>query len=124
MPLSEYEQRVLEQMERQLRSDDPKLASALHGRGGSRVRVWVLAAIGGLAGLGMLIGGAAASVPLLGVVGFVVMFGSVLLVFSRPGRGHSAAPAAPGGSAPAKPKKPGMLSRFEERWERRRGEQR
>ena len=87
MPLSEYEQRVLEQMERQLRSDDPKLASALHGRGGSRVRVWVLAAIGGLAGLGMLIGGAAASQPLLGVVGFVVMFGSVLLVFSRPGRG-------------------------------------
>ncbi|MCB2177921.1 MAG: DUF3040 domain-containing protein [Actinomycetales bacterium] len=123
MPLSEYEQRVLEQMERQLRSDDPKLASALHGRGGSRVRIWILAAIGGLAGLGMLIGGAAAALPVLGVVGFVVMFGSVLLVFSRPGR-RSVAPAAPGGPAPAKPKKQGMLSRFEERWERRRGEQR
>lgn len=124
MPLSEYEQRVLEQMERQLRSDDPKLASALHGRGGSRVRIWVLAAIGGLAGLGMLIGGTAASLPLLGVVGFVVMLGSVLLVFSRPGRGRSETPAAPGAPAPARAKKPGMLSRFEERWERRRGEQR
>lgn len=122
MPLSEYEQRVLEQMERQLRSDDPKLASALHGRGGSRVRIWVLAAIGGLAGLGMLIAGAAVPLPVLGLVGFVVMFGSVLLVFSRP-RSRGAA-AATGGPAPAKPKKPGMLSRFEERWERRRGEQR
>ncbi len=125
MPLSEYEQRVLEQMERQLRSDDPKLASALHGRGGSRVRVWVLAAIGGLAGLGMLIGGAAASLPLLGVMGFVVMFGSVLLVFSRPRPWPLTADAGCARrSAPAKPKKPGMLSRFEERWERRRGEQR
>jgi hypothetical protein len=124
MPLSEYEQRVLEQMERQLRSDDPKLASALHGRGGSRVRVWVLAAIGGLAGLGMLIGGAAAPLPLLGLAGFVVMFASVLLLFSRPRRRAAAPAAAPGGPAPAKAKKPGLLSRFEERWERRRGEQR
>lgn len=123
MPLSEYEQRVLEQMERQLRSDDPKLASALHGRGGSRVRIWILSAIGGLAGLGMLIAGAATALPALGVVGFVVMFGSVLLVFSRPGH-RSVAPASPGGPAAAKPKKQGMLSRFEERWERRRGEQR
>lgn len=123
MPLSEYEQRVLEQMERQLRSDDPKLASALHGRGVSRVRIWILSAIGGLAGLGMLIGGAAAALPVLGVVGFVVMFGSVLLVFSRPGR-RSVDRAAAGGPAPAKSKKQGMLSRFEERWERRRGEQR
>lgn len=123
MPLSEYEQRVLEQMERQLRSDDPKLASALHGRGGSRVRIWILSAIGGLAGLGLLIGGVATALPALGVAGFVVMFGSVLLAFSGPSR-RSVAPAPQGGPTPAKPKKQGMLSRFEERWERRRGEQR
>lgn len=124
MPLSEYEQRVLEQMERQLRSDDPKLASALHGRGGSRVRTWVLAAIGGLAGLGMLIAGVAAPLPVLGIAGFVVMFGSVVLVFSRPRRRGPTGAVPAGGAAPAKPKKQGMLSRFEERWERRRGEQR
>ncbi|MGO1278398.1 MAG: DUF3040 domain-containing protein, partial [Cellulosimicrobium funkei] len=29
MPLSEYEQRVLEQMERALTSDDPRLANTL-----------------------------------------------------------------------------------------------
>ena len=32
MPLSEYEQRVLEQMERQLASDDPRLANTLTQR--------------------------------------------------------------------------------------------
>ncbi|MDO8120922.1 DUF3040 domain-containing protein [Isoptericola sp. b490] len=122
MPLSEYEQRVLEQMERQLRSDDPKLASTLYGRGGSPVRRWVLAAVAGVAGLGMLIGGAAAPLPVLGILGFAVMFGAVLLMFSAPRRGSR----APSGASPrpAAPKKQGMLSRFEERWERRRGEQR
>jgi len=31
MPLSEHEQRLLDQMERQLYADDPKLASTLRG---------------------------------------------------------------------------------------------
>ena len=35
MPLSEHEQRLLEQMERQLYADDPKLASTLRGSGRS-----------------------------------------------------------------------------------------
>ncbi|MCV2393432.1 DUF3040 domain-containing protein [Actinotalea sp. M2MS4P-6] len=118
MPLSEYEQRVLEQMERQLRSDDPKLASTLHGRTGSPVRRWVLGAVGGLAGLGLLIGGVASGMWWLGLLGFVAMFGAVLLVFSAPRRA-AAGQAAGTTSSPAK-KKTSLLNRFEERWERRR----
>src|SRR5450756_1084873 len=41
MPLSEYEQRVLEQMERQLSSDDPKLVHALQGAP-TGMRRWLL----------------------------------------------------------------------------------
>ena len=120
MPLSEYEQRVLEQMERQLRSDDPKLASTLHGRAGSATRTWLIASIGGLAGLGMLIGGAASGMTWLGVLGFVTMFGAALAAFSRPRKG----PAPVKGAAPAKgtspaAKKGSFLSGGEERWERR-----
>lgn len=122
MPLSEYEQRVLEQMERQLRSDDPKLASTLHG-GRHRPGRLVLAVGAGLAGLGLLIAGAAASIPVLGVIGFVVMFGAVLLALSGPRK--AAAPGPGGGPAPAaRPAKAGFFTRLEERWERRRGEQR
>jgi len=121
MPLSEYEQRVLEQMERQLRSDDPKLASALHGRPASPVRTWVLASIGGLAGLGLLVGGVASGLTFLGVLGFIVLFGSVLLAVT-PRRREPAdrGPAAPRPAA----RKEGLLSRFEQRWERRRDDQR
>lgn len=121
MPLSEYEQRVLEQMERQLRSDDPKLASTLHGRRHRPGRL-VLAVGAGLVGLGLLITGAAASIPVLGVIGFVVMFGAVLLGLSGPRKAGPA--AAPGHPVRGRAAKAGFLTRLEERWERRRGEQR
>ncbi len=118
MPLSEYEQRVLEQMERQLRSDDPKLASTLHGHRSNPVRIWLIGAVGALVGLGMLIGGVASGLPWLGWVGFAAMFGAVLLVLSAP---RKRAPQEGAGTAgPAPKKKASLLSRFEERWERRR----
>ncbi|HWS58549.1 MAG TPA: DUF3040 domain-containing protein, partial [Actinotalea sp.] len=78
MPLSEYEQRVLEQMERQLTSDDPKLVHTLQGRTASPVRRWVLAGTGALIGLGLLVAGAATNTTWLGVLGFVAMFLAVL----------------------------------------------
>src|SRR5690606_39529702 len=54
MPLSEYEQRVLDEMEQQLRSDDPKLARTISG-GAPRRPLHV--ALGGfvvIAGIGLL----------------------------------------------------------------------
>jgi small-conductance mechanosensitive channel len=54
VPLSEHEQRLLEQMERALHAEDPKFASALQGtRVRSRLRRRVL-----VAGLGVLVGAA------------------------------------------------------------------
>lgn len=56
MPLSEHEQRLLEQMERALHAEDPKFASALQGdklRRRLRRRV-VLAVLGVLAGGAMI----------------------------------------------------------------------
>ena len=78
MPLSEHEQRLLEQMERQLYADDPKLASTLRGTGRSlrsRHQV-VLGAIGIVLGLVLLVAGVAAPLWPLGVAGFLVMLGS------------------------------------------------
>ena len=46
MPLSEYEQRVLEQMERQLTSDDPRLANTLTQRGRRPFGRYVIAGVG------------------------------------------------------------------------------
>lgn len=127
MPLSEYEQRVLEQMERQLASDDPRLANTLTQRRRRPVMRLVLTGSGAVAGLLLLVLGAANSKPWLGAVGFVLMFASVGLAFAMPRRstGPQGVVGADGRVRPAARKpasKPGLMARLEARWERRRGE--
>ena len=130
MPLSEYEQRVLEQMERQLTSDDPRLANTLTQRGHRPFGRYVIAGVGASVGLLLLVLGAANSLPWLGVIGFVVMFAAVAFAFAVPHR--SAGRSGPRGvvqsDGKVKPatkpgrQKAGFMARLEERWERRRGE--
>ncbi len=124
MPLSEYEQRVLEQMERQLTSDDPKLVNTFQGGGTRTVKRWLLTGAGAVAGLTVLFIGAATSQPLVGVLGFVTMFASVVLAFSPPRRKGPAGIVTENGSTRPRPKPkssaPGFIARFEQRWDRRR----
>ena len=134
MPLSEYEQRVLEQMERQLTSDDPRLANTLTRRGGRRPATrYTIAGAGAVVGLLLLVVGAASSRPWLGAIGFVVMFAAVAYAFAAP-RGERSGPQGtvrpdgsgqpPSGAASKRrggsARKQGFMSRLEERWDRRR----
>lgn len=93
MPLSEHEQRLLEQIERALYAEDPKFASSVRGgrlRKPSRRRRaqgWLLFALG----LVLLVAGIAVpfqpgGVPVVSVLGFLVMFGGALLLLSTVGR--------------------------------------
>lgn len=122
MPLSEYEQRVLEQMERQLTSDDPKLVHVLQGRATSPLRRWVIAGVGAVAGLGLLVTGAATGQPVVGVLGFVAMFLSVLYALTpRRQQGPAGIVDAQGAVKPRPAAaKTSFLTRLEARWERRR----
>jgi len=126
MPLSEYEQRVLEQMERQLASDDPRLASTMQTGGRSSASHWVIAGIGAVVGLLALVGGAALSQVWLGVVGFLVMFAAVAYGFSPPRRSGPQGVVGSDGSVSRAPRRPSkrqpLMTRLEERWERRRDE--
>ena len=81
MPLSEYEQRVLAQMEQQLRDADPELAQSLQvpARGRLDVRRLSLGILVALIGIGALIAGVAADQIWLGVLGFVGMLVGALL---------------------------------------------
>ena len=75
MPLSEHEQRQLEQIEQALYADYPKLAQAVRARDPKihyKRRV-VYAAIGFLLGVGLLLAGVVSKVIFVGVGGFVVM---------------------------------------------------
>ncbi|HIZ38146.1 MAG TPA: DUF3040 domain-containing protein [Candidatus Ruania gallistercoris] len=120
MPLSEYEQRVLEEMEQQLRSDDPKLADTISGAAVRRPRNVVLGTLLGLAGIGLLVAGAATSYVVLGIVGFLAMFAGVMLAISRPKR--VAAPPAEASNVHELKRKQsgGFMSKLEDRWDHRR----
>ncbi|MCC2309155.1 DUF3040 domain-containing protein [Cellulomonas sp. zg-Y338] len=123
MPLSEYEQRVLEQMERQLTSDDPRLANTLASRGRRSVGRYVLASAVAVAGLLMLVAGAATRQAWIGVLGFVIMFGAVAFGFTH---GSSKEPAngkatpTQGKPAGSQKRQAGFMTRLEQRWQHRR----
>ncbi len=81
MPLSEHEQRLLEQIERELYADDPKLVStvrSINPRTYAIRRLWRSSALF-IVGLGVLVSAvvisssAGAVSIVLGLVGFVVM---------------------------------------------------
>ena len=123
MPLSEHEQRLLDQMERQLYADDPKLASTLRGSSSAALnrRKLVAGLFAVVAGMGLLVAGVAAPLWPVGVAGFVVMLGGAWLVTS--GWQTRAAPTSEPTSSPKATStkgRPGFMSRIEDRWERRR----
>ncbi|MEU0757772.1 DUF3040 domain-containing protein [Streptomyces albogriseolus] len=131
MPLSEHEQRMLEQMERALYAEDPKFATALEGSGlrtYTRRRVYQAVA-GFLVGIALLMAGMVAQQVWLSVVGFLVMLGCAVLAVTgwrkAPKPGEQAAGAV--GAAPRAGRqgrtRRSMMNRIEERWQRRRDEQ-
>jgi Protein of unknown function (DUF3040) len=130
MPLSDHEQRMLDQIESALYAEDPKFASSV--RGGTlrapsakrRLQGAVLFVIG----LAMLVSGVAfkatqlSGFPVLSVVGFIVMFGGVVFAVTGPrvmGKDKSA--PASGASRAKKSKGSGgsFTSRMEDRFRRR-----
>lgn len=123
MPLSEEELRLLEQMERALVQDDPRLAHTLRGtahRQSARRRAFVSAAVF-LLGIAALMGGAVSQVTALGILGFVVMLGSATIGIAAwrdqaLDSGDTAARPAAGGPAG---EAGGLLERFTRRLRRR-----
>jgi hypothetical protein len=81
VPLSEHEQRLLEQIERALVDDDPKFASSVR-TGDRRLKARRRLQLGALLvviGLAVLVAGAVAQSFLVGALGSLVMFGGAAL---------------------------------------------
>jgi hypothetical protein len=125
VPLSEHEQRLLDQIERQLYAEDPKFASAVRSHDVKshllgRVKKFAVLLV---AGLGALLGGVIVHSVVLGVAGFLVMLAAALVIarsLQRLSRGDAPAPLPkartkrqPGAS------KGSLRERAEERFRRR-----
>ena len=146
MPLSEHEQRQLEQIEQALYSDYPKLAQSVRSQD-PRIhykRRVVEAAIGFVIGVGLLLAGVISKLIFVGVGGFLVMLACAMWaltswrhmggIVSGKGLGVARAEAAPArgqrgqrGRRPAARRRRGareksglsFMERLEERWRRR-----
>jgi protein-S-isoprenylcysteine O-methyltransferase Ste14 len=123
VPLSEHEQRLLEQIERALYAEDPKFASTV--RGGRLRKPTRRRRLQGVAlfvvGLVLLVVGVAvpqlwlaSSFPVLSVVGFLMMLGGAVLAVTSVGT--SGQPTQTKGTEPDKNR---FTGRMEERFRRR-----
>jgi Protein of unknown function (DUF3040) len=128
VPLSDNEQRLLEQMERALYAEDPKFASTM--RGGVRrpgvMRRLLLGGAGIVVGLVVLVLGVAQKQVLLGVLGFVCMLAGTAYAVSSQRRGPLGVVGASGTVRPAagarRRPRTSFMQRLEERWDRRNDE--
>ncbi|QEO13198.1 DUF3040 domain-containing protein [Agromyces intestinalis] len=120
MPLSEQEQRLLEEMERNLYRNDADFVAAVGGRGRPNYRSIVLGILLALLGVGGLIAGVALQLLIVGIIGFALMFAGVLIAIT-PGK-RSAAGASPAGPPPSSSGtrgQRGFMDRLNDRWDRR-----
>jgi hypothetical protein len=138
VPLSEHEQRLLEQIEQALYAEDPKFASIYRSndlRSHQRRRIIRAAAVL-VVGLGLLLAGVITKLVVVGVAGFIIMLAAVtfavaswqrMVAPNRPAaapsgrfrrRGRGPRPATTTTAVPRR----SVVQRLEERWQRRQDE--
>lgn len=123
MPLSDHEQRLLDEIEQALYAEDPKFAASVRAaRTRSRTRRSIgLCVLGVVAGLALVLVGLIAQIIALSVVGFVLVVGAcgygAQVLRGRQTGGATASTGAGGGSSA--PKNAGLRSRMEDRLRRR-----
>ncbi|MFT2751176.1 DUF3040 domain-containing protein [Clavibacter sp. Sh2088] len=129
MPLSEQEQRLLEEMERSLYHNDADFVATVSGRRSrpnyTMVVVGVLVIVLGIAALAA---GVITKLAVIGILGFAIMIVGALLIFSPRGTvADASAPSAPRAPGRGTGKRPNssssFMDRINERWEKRQGGQ-
>jgi hypothetical protein len=127
VPLSEHEQRLLDQIERALYAEDPKFASAVRAsdpRNRARRRLWQSGVLF-VVGISLLFAGVINSHQVgaaVGLAGFLIMFAAAVLAATSWKRMNGREPLRVVGSerpGKTRARKPSLLDRMEQRWRRR-----
>ncbi|XVQ88823.1 DUF3040 domain-containing protein [Microbispora siamensis] len=125
MPLSEHEQRLLDQIEQALYAEDPKWANTVRisdPRSHYKRRL-VKASIGFALGVVLLMVGVVAAQIWLGAAGFVVMLATCLWGLSSWKRMNGFGDSPPSRNRSGRrPQRQSFMERMEERWRRRHDE--
>ncbi len=127
MPLSEHEQRLLDQIERALYAEDPKFASTVRAsdpRNRARRRLWQSGVLF-VAGIALLFTGVIIGQKIgygVALAGFLLMFGAAVLAATSWKRVNGREPLRVVGSerpAKSRARRGSLLDRMEQRWRRR-----
>lgn len=116
MPLSEHEQRMLDEMERNLYGRDSDVhAAPAGGIPRPNYRAIAVGVVLGLIGLGLILGGVMSHLIVLGIAGFAVLMAGVLLG-TRPGKPEEFPSATRQGKRPSRPS---FSERMADKWDQR-----
>ncbi len=129
VPLSEHEERLLDQIERALEAEDPKFAHTVRSsdpRVHYKRRV-VKAGLGFLLGVALLLAGVVSKYIWIGVAGFLVMLATAMWALTSWRRISGSSAARAPSPPPARPRRRrrgrstgnNFMERLEERWRRR-----
>ncbi|PRY68536.1 Protein of unknown function (DUF3040) [Glaciihabitans tibetensis] len=120
MPLSEQEQRLLEEMERSLYHNDADfVATVAPRRGKPNYTVLVVGILVGVLGIAALVAGVVIHQPLVGILGFAVMFAGVLIAVAPPKNSAPSRPT-PGASRPTgSARGTSFMQNMNDRWDKR-----
>jgi hypothetical protein len=119
MALSEQEQRLLDEMERNLYQNDADFVATVSGaRGRANYRGIILGAVLVVVGIGVLLWGVGSSLLVVGLIGFVVMFAGVVLALT-PARTPKAGPQRSEPARSSASRSGGFMDNLNERWEKR-----
>jgi hypothetical protein len=125
MPLSEQEQRLLDEMERHLLHNDADIVSAPSGDRALSYRNLIYGAVLLLVGIGALVAGVALGGQLgpvvsiiVGVIGFAAMLVGVILA-ATPVRRTGGSARRTSGATSKTPQNSSFMDRMSDRWDRR-----
>lgn len=122
MPLSEQEQRLLDEMERHLLRNDADVVSASPQGQSLSYRNIVYGAILVLVGIAGLIVGVSTALIVVGVIAFVVMVGGVVLAMTpsrKPAANRSGREGATRKPTPSRAPATSFMDRMNDRWDKR-----
>lgn len=127
MPLSEREQRLLEEMERSLYHNDAEHVATVGGpKGRPQSRSIVFGVLLAVLGIAALVTGVSLQMTVLsiiiGVIGFLALFGGVLLAVTPSRRASVPGPDAQNAGSHPKPQaaaQQGFMDKLNDRWDKR-----
>jgi len=122
MPLSEQEQRLLDEMERHLMNHDADVVTAPAGDRALSYRNLIYGAVLLLAGVGGLIAGVILGDVIglvIGLIAFAAMLGGVILAVTPVRRTTDGPPRPSARTSPVTPNSESFMNRMNDRWDRR-----